>query len=687
MNDINHFNYNSKRHFKNTEIMELNSVFERCHNYIYANEGLLQEKIFNEILKLIFMKYVDEINNFPNIQFYISDKEFEELENGKESLFMDRINNLFENIKKEYFSFYIDSKEEINLKPLSIGFIIKNLQSHSFLNTSADVKGIAFQKFIYKHQRGGRGEFFTPPPIIRIAVNILNPGVNQKIIDPACGSGGFLTESLNFVRKKSHREIKNIIGIDINPELVKVAKMRMILDDGNHKGIYDANSLLSFEELNDITEKMKIMPEFKPVPNSFDILMTNPPFGSKGKIRDKNILKQYELGHKWIKGREKWEKTNKLLSGEAPEVLFIERCLNFLRDRGRMAIVLPDGILENPRQEYIRQFIKNKAKLLAIIKLPMGTFIPYGTGINASVLFLERKSENSVDEDGDYNIFFANIEKIGYETTKNGNTVYLKNNNGEIIQNDTGIPIIDEDISYITECYNNYILKGNFKQSDNVFTRKFSEIEGRFDVKYYQPKYKKLRDTLIKSGAKHLKDVAKIVNKKADILRNNDKIIKYVEISNVNPSTNEIISFTKMRVHEAPARAKFEIKEGNIITAVAGNSTGTDNHATAYVNEKFDGCICTNGFRVLEPRGLDPYYLLYVLNRKETLMQFYQFRTGAAIPFVSNEDLKRILILNLEDDLKNYISKKIRESHELRQKSIEMLEHLEEKIDNLLKTS
>ena len=191
-----------KKKLKPATVMELNAVFEKCHNYIYANEGLLKEKVFNEILKLIFVKTVDEKNGSPYCQFYVTEKELKELKEGKPNAFMERISTLFDRVKTHYSDVFQNPYEKINLKPLTLGFVVSQLQIYSFIKTPTDVKGTAFQKFIYAHMRGSRGEFFTPTPIIQLAVNLLDPKDDEKLIDPACGSSGFLAETMKWIKKK-----------------------------------------------------------------------------------------------------------------------------------------------------------------------------------------------------------------------------------------------------------------------------------------------------------------------------------------------------------------------------------------------------------------------------------------------------------------------------------------------------
>lgn len=448
---------------------ELKTVFETCHNYIYANEGLLKERVFNEVLRLIFIKMVDEKDSSQKCEFRITDKELDEIETGKQNAFMDRIKNLFARVKIEYGDVF-DKGETINLKPLTIAFVVSQLQKYSLIQTPADVKGTAFQTFVYAHERGERGEFFTPYPILELAVRMLDPNDHETILDPACGSGGFLIQSMKYVWEKieegrpdlrdaDRKDLKikyariYLKGIDINPDLARVAKMHMILYDDGHTGLFSANSLEPFDKINSIalqTGAGSVNPE------STKKVMTNPPFGERGEVTDKTVLIQFNLGYKWKKDRQtgKWFKSNDLRDGQTPEILFIERCLQFLEDKGKMAIVLPDTILTSSTHEYVQEFIKSNARVLAIVSLPPVTFVPHGAGSKASLLFLQKMAKDEIQSLGDYRLFRVVCEKIGYD--KRGRTVFERDDLGNLVLDQEGRPVVNTDIHEIIEAYHKF---------------------------------------------------------------------------------------------------------------------------------------------------------------------------------------------------------------------------------------
>ncbi len=464
---------------------ELKTVFETCHNYIYANEGLLKEKVFNEVLKLIFIKMVDERSTDQKCKFRITEKEKDELESGFSNEFLSRIQTLFTKVKDQYHDVFPDINEKINLLPLTIAFIVSRLQKYSLIGTPADVKGIAFQTFVHAHERGERGEFFTPYPILQLAIKILDPKEDEKILDPAVGSGGFLVQAMKHVFKKIDEKRQDlsksirdkikekfartyIRGIDINPDLARVSKMHMILYDDGHTGIFSTNSL---DSLQRIREAALLAGAGDITANMFQIILTNPPFGTKGRVTSKFILERFDLAYRWkgVKGSEELEKTMYPLESQVPDILFLERCLEFLVNHGRMAIVLPDGILTNATSNYVREYIKHKSRIIAVISLPQETFVPHGAGSKTSVLFLQKMqpSELALIKKENYPIFMAICERIGYDIR--GKTIYKKNNLGQLIDNSGKVvnnedeAAIDTDIPEIIESFNKFKVRNHLK--------------------------------------------------------------------------------------------------------------------------------------------------------------------------------------------------------------------------------
>lgn len=436
---------------------ELKSIFEGIHNYIYANQGLLKDQTFKEILKLLFIKLVDEKSSSADCDFTITDSELTLVRDGRPTGFVDRIKRVFERVKVEYRDVF-DASEELTLNPGGLAFAVSALQKYSLSRTEADVKGVAFQTFVGAYQRGDRGEFFTPIPVLRLAIAFLNPRDDQFLLDPACGSGGFLVEALRHVASGlsetrtdiSPADRRDLIlryartyikGIDFNADLAKVAKMYMVLYDDGHTGIFSADSLAPFANLSSAARDAGAG-DFRP--GSMDIVVTNPPFGTKGKVTNKSLLRLYQLGRQWTKDGPRYRPGSRLRNGgQTPEILFIERCIQLLKPGGRLAIVLPDGILTNPSLRYVRDFLLDETDVIAVVSLPDGTFKQAGVNPKTSVVFARKKGGPPAPE----NVFMCELDKLGYNLVKKtAPLVYKRDDLGELIRDSDGNPILDSDV-------------------------------------------------------------------------------------------------------------------------------------------------------------------------------------------------------------------------------------------------
>lgn len=639
--------------------------FEEIHDYIYANEGLSSHQTLNEFIKILFIKIIDE--NQPAQQFYITAAE---LTHHTEDV-SKRINKLFQSAKQKYQDIF-DESDSLNMSSKTLSFIVSKLQHVNLVDDSNDASGLAFQKFLSHYEKEGRGQFFTPQPVIDFCVKMIDPQPYETIIDPCCGSGGFLHSSLKYLQSK-HTEFdsssfisSNLCGIDINKDIAKIAKMKLLLEANTPNNIICSNSLEDIDSL-----QLRINARKPSKFEGFDILLTNPPFGTSGKITDPHVLHKYDMGYKWKSDGNKCVKTKTLSNGQPAEILFIERCLQLLKEGGRMGIVLPNGHFENPSLDYLRYYIKQKAKILGVINLPQETFIPYGTGVKTSLLFLEKQTLNN---DLVYPLFFGKITKLGYQGNKNGTPIYKKDKLGNLILKN-GIPIIDEDFSDVLADYKQYKLNGCRSFDSVSYVIDYNELNSRLDYDFYSPANHEILNKISASSVK-LGDIVDIVKVKSPRLKNKELDVEYVELSDINAHSLEIINSTNYKVHELPSRASYELKESDIITAVAGNSIGTEKHASALVTSKHKDCICTNGLRILRNPRIDRHYLLFYLRSELFLKQVMMYRTGAAIPSLSDKDLANIMVYIPNEDVVKQISARVQRSLAMRIESSQILESI-----------
>lgn len=461
----------TRKSLKNASDDNLLFVFKTCHNHIYVNDGMQKQPAFFELLKVIFCKIEDE-RNIPNpLEFYTTS---EERSNPDGQLTVQkRISKIFQRVKQRQGKIF-DANDEIKLTPRSLAYIVSEIQRYSLLNTNIDIKGKAYEEIVGANLRGDRGEFFTPRNVMKMTVEMINPKLNERVVDTSCGTGGFVVTAMTHVIDQIEQSFIEELGIpkkdwdadtirafqnkisevagtyffgfDINPDLVKATKMNMVMNNDGSGNILQTNSLLPPHEWSDefktrLAEALGIsktaIRNHKSI-EFFDVIVTNPPFGSKIPIKDKNILEQFDLAHIWENDKKKgtWTMTERLQSSAPPEILFIERCTQFLVPGGRMGIVLPDSILGSPGLGYIREWLIQNHRIVASIDLHQDTFQPRN-GTQTSVLFLQKKTQAQKDSEqktgqmSDYNIFMAMVEKIGHD--KRGNPLFKRDREGNEI--------------------------------------------------------------------------------------------------------------------------------------------------------------------------------------------------------------------------------------------------------------
>lgn len=428
----------------------LKPTFKTIRNYLAANAvGITRDEVFaSQIINLIFCKIYDERFTRPDdtVKFRAGVKE-------KDEDVRKRIIELFERVKKQYND-VIDVADTIIIDAKCLKYIVGELQLYSLKDSSRDAVGEAFEIFIGPSLKGAQGQFFTPRNVVNMVIRMLDPDTEEKILDPACGSGGFLVESLRYVWNKLEKKcielgwpeaeieaekqkvaIKNFRGIDKDSFLSKVAKAYLaILGDGRG-GVHCENSLDNFANWSSKT-KEDIQP------GTFDIIATNPPFGKKLSIDTTEILGLYDLGHRWSQDDGQFTKGD-LVDKQPPQILFIERCFQMLRDGGRMGIVLLESIFGMPKYQYVVNYIRSKAKILAVVTLPEDLFQPH-THAKCCVLICQKyKSGEDRETCGEYGIFMSDVKWCGHDSR--GNVTYKYLDNGEKV-------ILDE-IPYVADKY------------------------------------------------------------------------------------------------------------------------------------------------------------------------------------------------------------------------------------------
>ncbi|HRR39501.1 MAG TPA: N-6 DNA methylase [Candidatus Paceibacterota bacterium] len=652
-----------KKMIRLTDLKPINNlklIFREIRDYFAGNvTGITRdEKIAQNIMRLLFCKIYDEKNSDIVV-------EFSNRPNENYDIFYKRISNLFEKVKINYPGIF-EQTEKIEIKPEELSFIVSKLEDYSIINADRDVVGDAFEELIGTSFRGGEGQFFTPRNVVQMMIDVLSPQEGERVIDPACGSGGFLAYTL---RHYISSNVKNfyLAGIDKDAFLSKIAKIYLSLLGDDEFDIFCENSLEVPEKWSSDTKKKIEL-------GTFDVVLTNPPFGAKIPVIGKELLSQYQLGHKWENGN-KWIQTNKLLDKQPPQVLFIERCLQLLSNGGRLGIVLPEGIFGNPSDRYIWEYISSVASITSVVSLPQETFQP-STHTKTSVLFLKKTTERPKS------IFMAMANSVGHN--KNGKPIYK-------IDKSDNKKVLDDDLPIIAKKFNSY--KNNNKAgTDHLgFNISYDELNDHiFIPEYYNPEIIKEIETLKKSGKYLLLSIGNSIDKGVLQIRRGNEIGSQFYGTGEVPfvRTSDIVNW-EIKVDPVKAVSEEVYNQYKELQDIQENDILFVNDGTFLIGRtamvtKLDLKIIIQShvrkIRVLDNEFIDPFYLFYLLNSKIVRKQIdSKTFVQATISTIGNR--LREVILPISKDQKE-IKKIIKEIKDIIEKKADLREKIVKIVDN-----
>jgi len=614
------------------EISEFQRIIGKCHDVIRDNENLSPLAAFPVISRIIYTKIYDELNT-PEGEHY----KFQ-IAHGEESLSVaSRIANLYKKaaaIEPEVFSPTLGVE-----KPETIYQIVEILQMYAFYHSPYDIKGEAYQTYLSKIMRGEAGQFFTPREVVKPTIEILSPKDDEKIIDPCCGTGGFLIYAIKFLRyfiRNKYKDEKtrlrkeydvahyNIFGVEVDPNVAEACVAGMLLEDDAHGHIAVADALSTWDSPLFIKKGIEM--------GKFQILMTNPPFGKKSRLKE--YQERFTLAQKF--------KT------PAFEVLILERSLDLLAPGGRAAFVIPDINLTNKE---ILEFLWSKSVILGVVSLPSETFNPYGSMAKTSIIFFRKKK---TEDEETPKIFMTSIFQIGYDATGR------RKGDGRNAYEDI-VPyfrkyIQGEDVPFLkNDRFAIFVLEGDA----------LKEAKENLRVDTYLSKQKR--------GGKYvpLKEVA-------EVLRGytpgwHEYTETGIPILKVRNLTNRFISFTFERrgyvpkeIFEKHPKARVKIHD-ILLTSSA--------HKPEYIAKKVDiidilpfkECMAVAELLIIRPNPekIDPFYLLSVLRRKDINDQFRSCIKGTTAHIYPEDIAEDVLIPRLDPEKEKKIGDSLRKSLEI----------------------
>jgi len=615
---------------------EYTDVLFRCHSVIRSIDNLHSDESLDELCKIIYTKIYDERQT---ISKYVGTAFVFQTFGGNTEEIASNIRDLYEEARNTDLEKYAQRipgyensrgvfKDQIKLSSAALLGVVELLQNYSFVDSKTDIKGQAFQQIIGPAIRAGMGQHFTPDPVVRMVVEIIDPKPDEMILDPFCGSGHFLTCSLEHVEKKykdtldeySYRQFAffHLHGIEKDPKMVRVAMTDMMLHDDGHSNVRCIDALLSFDNYPDIKA---LGGEDNTSPEIFHVCLTNPPFGALLPGEVMQILGRFSLG----KGKDSLPL----------EILGLERTLQFLRPGGRMAIVLPQGILTNSTTKFVRDFILDNCQIDAIISLPPQTFAPFDGVGKASVLFLTKKTIKSGSLD--YPVFLSIAKHVGYDNTGRSDE-----------RND--LPIITQDFKKYQQgktdlSKHSFAINGH-KLIDTGFAAEFF-VEGVGREGWETKSLNELCDEVIFSGSTPGRKAYADSGGQA-ISDSAVRILKWRNITNrgiewrLNDRAFAAEDFFQKHI-------KKRVQKGDILVGTAAHNPkyiGQKLDIVDYVPEEYHNKVmCTAEVMVIRvnPNKLDPFYVLMFLRTEEgyeALQRCIRGQTAHIYP----KDVKRIQI-------------------------------------------
>ena len=709
---------------------ELMQKFKSAHDALWGGGALAPTTAFDELDKLIFCKIWDEKwkDNSPqtkgepfDFQIISYPEDQDDKQNTKAKTELEkRIRKLYEQGRKKDPEVF---KDDIKLDKHKIYTVVQYLQDINLSKTDLDAKGLAFQNFMGEFFRGDFGQFFTPDSIVDFIVKSIGINKDWKILDTSCGSGGFLLHALKEVRDDADSTFsdeigsvswrnywhefaeKHLYGIEINEQISRVAKMNMIIHDDGHTNIITNDGLKNNRTIEIENRNLNFQD------GTFDLIMTNPPFGSSIKMDEVGYYQDYELFEKNLGITETKERIiddnnkKKWRTSQNTEVLFLERCYKYLNEEnGYLAIVIPDGILTNATSQFVRDWIVEHFRILAVVSLPQHTFAHVKAGVKSSVLFLKKhplkltqafeqtltdikaqvRKEKGLDKEQreeriltlykdiifsysqDYEVLMLEVENVGYDAT------------GKFVSGTELIPVARIIRSFIFDTKDNIRWKGCMKQ-------KVSAIIGdRFDVPYHKGMQSILAE-IKRIPHKALGEIAEFSSEGWDQKSFFNDTFPYIEISTVNITTGKIEAIDSIPVQDAPSRAKKIVRKDDILI-----STTRPNRGAICIYDRNEISIASTGFSVV--RDTDECvlkeYLYLVLRSPLSLEQMAIRSSGGNYPSIIESELKRIIVpippIEVQRKIIETVSRMRQKAEQLKKESDALYDEAKEKVEKML---
>ena len=638
-------------------------VFDRIANILHQS-AFSPEKRYEIILQLILAKIFDEHAFEARPKQPLDIQDYSALGSSA-----DVAQIKIDEIVKRAVSFYekyLPNKvsEKLPISSDTLLEILRILAPIKIIHSKRDVIQTFYMKFAKDLYKWDMAQYFTPPTVTDFIVEIVNPQFGEHIVDPACGSADFLVAAFRAGKKRSIDYSDCVWGIDNSSNAIQVAVLNMLLNGDGKSNIAHDDSLDNIDKYNE----------------KYDIVICNPPFGTKIVEKRKKVLRQFDLGFKWIQQDKSsiMQKTDVLLDKQETGILFLEACMKQCRPGGRIAIIMPNGYLGNRSQKYriVREWMLKNARVAAIVSLPRFTFKSSGADVSASVVYLEKRLVPTAELNDDYCFAVEMVERIGWEVgDKKAAPIYKKNmDDGSLIISDEGEPVVDCDFNEILNriassdaatCFD--WLKGEIKSPQQLdgwsinIENVYSDNDLTLDPKRYSRKVVEMRSALMKKEHFMLGDIVEFIPEK--MTAKGDRIVaipamtyQYIELGDIGFGdyySNELKGW------ELPDRAKHFAEPGDIyFGSIWGSAI-----KWCIIPENSEQVVVTNGcFRCRIKEEMKKYLpdLLSYLNSEGWGVQMRSFARGSdGLAEIPQDDAENVIIPLLDDTCRKEIEQVI----------------------------
>lgn len=628
------YKYNRLTYDKLISPEDISTTLMDIANILRSNHINDEATRYRETVKLLLAKYVDEKEAKESKEPLIL-----QVLPGEDLNFVSRVQNLYSRTARIYSKAKsIFSKETINyLSEKPLREIVSKVQGLDLLNSSSDSMQQVFMNFVPAVFKKDLDQYFTPLTLINCMVEILKPGPNDKIADPAMGTADFLTASMQYRFNHNDGQVINrVYGSDKDPQAYELAVINMILNKDGQTNLLNVDTI---EEYYRWSEMM-------------DIAFCNPPFGAKTVETREDVLKQFDLGYVWEYEDGKWYKTDKIQESQQLGILFIERCFKLLAEGGRMGIILPEGYLCTASYGYVRQWIIENFRIIGLVELPRRIFLKSEADLRSNILFAYKKYNN--EESEDYPVHTELVRKVGYKLGKGFFPIPLRDPGTGIEMRDLdNNVIIDTDFLRVRENFLQFIKYINEPIDKDWDGAYLSDITSHplLDMKPRRLNKKALSNIRSITNGKYVKlsEVAEVLETTELFNEKVDEEIYLVEGQDIRAVEGIVVlkdSEKRWQVEVRKTNKGYKLKKNDVIVGLVRperRNIGLYNYNLNNVYASSDGVAVVRAkAELIEKYPIE--WIFHTLRTEKCRLQFWTESGGTSYGKLTLEQIKNVLI-------------------------------------------